>query len=78
MGGIDALVFTAGIGENSELVRRLICEPLAWLGIELDNDAYVAGKNKISSKQSDIDVHIIPTNEEAMIAISTSELIQQK
>lgn len=78
LGGVDALVFTAGIGENSELVRRLICEPLAWLGIELDNDANVAGKNKISSKLSDIDVHIIPTNEEAMIAISTSELIQQK
>lgn len=75
LGGLDALIFTAGIGENSALVRRLICQPLSWLGIALDNEANKAGSNIISSSQSDIEVHIIPTNEEALIAISTRKFI---
>ncbi|GAA0399083.1 acetate/propionate family kinase [Cocleimonas flava] len=75
LGGLDAIVFTAGIGENSAQVRKMICEPLAWLGVKLDNEANEKHLNKISSEQSTIDVHIIPTNEQAMIAISTSDLI---
>ncbi|WP_299872282.1 acetate/propionate family kinase [uncultured Cocleimonas sp.] len=75
MGGLDAIVFTAGIGENSALIRKLICEPLAWLGVELDDNANENNHTKISSDQSTIDVHIIPTNEQAMIAISTCDLI---
>lgn len=75
LGGLDALVFTAGIGENSELIRCLICESLAWLGLELDNEANAAGLSKISTPQSVIDVCIIPTDEEAVIAASTCQLI---
>lgn len=78
LGGVDAIVFTAGIGENSVLIRKLICEPLAWLGVELNNNANISGLNKISSDQSKVDVHIIPTNEQAMIAMSTANLLEQK
>jgi acetate kinase len=86
LGGVDTIVFTAGIGENSVLIRKLICEPLSWLGVELDNNANdnvnINAKsnrhNKISSEQSKVDVRIIPTNEQAMIAISTANLLEQK
>lgn len=78
LGGVDALVFTAGIGENSVLIRKLICEPLSWLGIDLDNNANQDALNKISSERSKVDVHVIPTNEQAMIAMSTAKLIEKK
>jgi len=66
--GLDALVFTAGIGENSALVRRLICERLAWLGVSLDDSANEANASRISSASSQVQVSVIPTNEEAVIA----------
>lgn len=66
--GLDALVFTAGIGENSALVRRLICERLAWLGVSLDDSANEANASCISSASSQVQVSVIPTNEEAVIA----------
>ena len=78
LGGVDAIVFTAGIGENSVLIRKLICEPLSWLGVELNNNANESGLNKISSDHSKVDVHIIPTNEQAMIAVSTANLLDQR
>ncbi|HHU70318.1 MAG TPA: acetate kinase, partial [Thermoanaerobacterales bacterium] len=77
MGGIDALVFTAGIGENSGSIRMRICKGLEFLGIEIDPE-----KNKISGKEIDISkentatkVLVIPTNEELMIARDTKELV---
>ncbi len=75
LGGLDAIVFTAGIGENSALVRKKICESFTWFGVELDEEANEEGLSKISSVQSKISVHIIPTDEQAMIAISTAKLI---
>jgi acetate kinase len=78
LGGIDALVFTAGIGENSAEIRRRISEASAWLGIELD-DAANAGKGpRISKKQSKVSVWVIPTNEELMIARHTAALLGLK
>jgi acetate kinase len=74
MGGIDAIVFTAGIEENSALVRRLICERLAWLGVDLDVTANERGIAHIQSTASDVSVIVIPTDEEAVIAAKTHML----
>ncbi|MGI9425970.1 MAG: acetate/propionate family kinase [Hyphomicrobiaceae bacterium] len=75
LGGLDALVFTAGIGENSALVRSLVCQRSAWLGIELDDTANAAGAVHIGSKGSKVATCIIPTDEESVIAASTRRLI---
>jgi acetate kinase len=75
LGGLDAIVFTAGIGENSPEIRRRICESSAWLGVELDNDANQKQKTRISTQQSKISVWVIPTNEELMIARHTATLL---
>jgi acetate kinase len=75
LGGLDALVFTAGIGENSAPVRAALCTQLAWLGIKLDTEANASGGPRISTAQSDVSVWVIPTNEELMIAQHTLALI---
>jgi len=78
LGGIDGFVFTAGIGENSAEVRRRICEASSWLGIELNKDSNEANESKISSPSSKVAVHVIPTNEELMIARHTGRLLRQR
>lgn len=75
LGGIDALVFTAGIGENSPEIRKRICEASAWLGIELDEAANAKCLSKISTTNSKTSVWVIPTNEELMIARHTGLLL---
>src|SRR5262249_41519093 len=75
LGGLDAFVFTAGIGENSATMRARIAETLAWLGVTLDADANAARKPLISRKDSRVAVYVIPTNEELMIARHTLELL---
>jgi acetate kinase len=75
--GLDALVFTAGIGENSPIVRQRICEASSWLGIELDEQANKSNdKNRISASGSKVGVFIIPTNEELMIARHLSKALK--
>ena len=74
LGGLDAFVFTAGIGENSVLVRARIAERLAWLGAELDPVANAASKLAISKEESRLALLVIPTDEEQMIAQHTLEL----
>jgi acetate kinase len=71
LGGLDGVVFTAGIGENSPAVRALICERLAWLGVEIDQVANAAGAPTISTAASRVTVRVIPTDEERMIATHT-------
>jgi acetate kinase len=71
LGGIDALVFTAGIGEKSVEIRRRICEASAWLGIDLDEQANSAGGPRISRPGTRVSAWTIPTNEELMIARHT-------
>lgn len=66
--GLDAIVFTAGIGENSATIRRMITERLAWLGVSLDASANESNAARISDKASRVQVHVIPTNEEVVIA----------
>lgn len=75
LGGIDGLVFTAGIGENSPEIRRRICERAAWLGVELNEEANNANGLRISTRASKVSAWVIQTNEELMIARQTGELL---
>jgi acetate kinase len=75
LGGIDGLVFTAGIGENSVEIRRRVIEASAWLGIELDQDANARRGPRISREGSRVSAWVIPTNEELMIARHTGTLL---
>lgn len=75
LGGIDGLVFTAGIGENSPEIRRRICEACSWLGVELDAEANSKRGPRISTQQSRVSTWVIPTNEELMIARHTGSLL---
>jgi acetate kinase len=68
LGGIDALVFCGGIGENSRLIRARICERLGWMGIEIDHSRNAANERVISSDIARTSVMVIPTNEELVIA----------
>jgi acetate kinase len=74
LGGLDAFVFTAGIGENSVSVRAALCLKLAWLGVKLDKQANLSGGPKISTPDSSASVWVIPTDEELMIAQHTLAL----
>jgi acetate kinase len=76
LGGLDALVFTAGIGENSPKVREALCRKLEWLGVALDGAANAAGGPRISTPDSRVSVWVIPTNEELMIAQHTLALVR--
>jgi acetate kinase len=71
LGGLDGLVFTAGIGEHSPAIRAAVCARLAWLGIRLDNRANAANAGRVSTAESGIDVRVIATDEEAVIARHT-------
>jgi len=78
LGGLDALVFTAGIGENSAEIRRRVCEDSKWLGIELDEHINETNNHELaclSLPESRVSVLVIPTDEEQMIAQHTLELI---
>jgi acetate kinase len=75
MGGIDGFVFTAGIGERSASVRENVARRLAWLGMKLDEEANAADAPVISAADSRIAVRVIPTDEEAMIARQTMEVL---
>ena len=73
--GIDALVFTGGIGEHAVAIRARICEKLGWLGIALDPAANARNAPLISTAASRVDVCVIPTDEEAVIAAHTRRLL---
>jgi acetate kinase len=75
LGGLDAFIFTAGIGENSPTMRARIADRLGWLGVALDTGANTASSSMISRKESRVPVYVVPTNEELMIARHTLELI---
>jgi len=75
LGGLDALIFTAGIGEHAAVVRDRVCRDAAWLGVELDAAANQDGGPRISTTSSRVSVWMIPTNEELMIARHTQRLI---
>jgi acetate kinase len=76
LGGLDAFVFTAGIGENSPLIRARIAEKLQWLGISIDSDANAAHALRISSPGSRVAVLVVPTDEELMIGRHTVAVLR--
>jgi acetate kinase len=75
LGGLDALVFTAGIGEHSAAIRERVCQSAAWLGVTLDAAANAKGGPRISAEGSRVSAWAIPTNEELMIARHTQRLV---
>jgi acetate kinase len=77
LGGLDGLVFTAGIGEHAPAIRAAVCTRLVWLGLRLDGAANAAGAARISAPDSAIDVRVIATDEEAMIARHTQTTIRR-
>lgn len=76
-GGLDALVFTAGIGENSPEVRGRVCDLVGWIGIELDPEANRSGTSRITTANSAVSAWVIPTDEERMIAIHTQDVLSR-
>ena len=80
MNGLDCIVFTAGIGENDNISRGLICEELGFLGVDFDkekNDLAIGETSEITKPESKVKVFVIPTNEELMIAKDTLALISK-
>jgi acetate kinase len=79
MNGVDAIVFTAGLGENSGATRRAICDYLGWMGVHIDsyNNSLRGKAIEISATDSRIRVFVIPTNEELVIARDTKELLDK-
>jgi acetate kinase len=75
LGGVDGIVFTAGIGERSAPIRKRICEASAWLGLEIDNAANEHHGPRVSSADSKIEAWVVPTNEELVIARHTGQLL---
>jgi acetate kinase len=78
LGGLDAFVFTAGIGENDSALRAAVVERLAWSGVKLDPHANERNGPRISTEDSKISVWVIPTNEELMIARHAAEVVAGK
>ncbi|OXL84614.1 MULTISPECIES: acetate/propionate family kinase [Paenibacillus] len=79
LNGVDVIVFTAGVGENSVVLRKKVCENLTYLGVELDEElnAVRSGEpRRISSKNSKVEVLVVPTNEELVIARDTNRIVQ--
>ena len=79
MNGVDAIVFTAGLGENSGATRRAICDYLGWMGVHIDsyNNSLRGKAIEISATDSRVRVYVIPTNEELVIARDTKELLDK-
>jgi acetate kinase len=77
LGGLDGLVFTAGIGEHAPEIRSRICARCAWLGVALDEHANDAAGPRIRAQASRVHVYVIPTDEERMIAEHTVKHIGQ-
>ena len=75
MGGLDGIVFTAGVGENAAPIRDAVCRACAWLGVELDEAANAARGPCITTPRSRVAAFVIPTDENLMIARHTSALV---
>jgi acetate kinase len=78
LGGLDGLVFTAGIGEHAAPVRARVCQGLAWLGLQLDDAANAGGGPRISAAASKVSAWVVPTDEERMIALHVAETLGEQ
>ena len=82
MNGVDAIVFTAGIGENNAFIREKVCSGMEYLGVEFDVEAnnaneHAKGNTKISTDASKVAVYVLPTNEELVIARDTAAIVSK-
>lgn len=77
LGGLDVLIFTAGIGENSPIIRQLSCEGLSLFGITVDEERNNTRQAIVSQENGRVAVMILPTNEERMIVRETNQLISK-
>lgn len=77
LGGLDALVFTGGVGENAAAIRARVCGAAAWLGVQFDETANAAGGPRISTLGSPVTVWVVPTNEELVISRHTKRLLAE-
>jgi acetate kinase len=77
LGGLDALVFTAGVGEHAAVIRERVCRDAGWLGLTLDGAKNLAGGPRISASGSHVSAWVIPTNEELMIARHTRRVLER-
>ena len=80
LNGVDAIVFTAGLGENQDTLRERICTNMEYLGIKFDKEANAGVRGvekKISAEDSKVAVYVIPTNEELVIARDTKEIVEK-
>jgi acetate kinase len=75
LGGLDAVVFTGGIGEHAPAIRERVCRDARWLGLEVDEEANRRGGPRISRADSQVSAWVIPTNEESMIARHTRHVL---
>ena len=78
MNGLDAIVFTGGVGENMPILRELVCKDMEYLGVKLDrkeNNQFVGGLLELHEADSKVKILKIPTNEELMIALETKRLL---
>jgi len=78
LGGLDAIVFTGGIGENAPAIRERVCRDAAWLGVELAAAANGGGGPRISTPGSRVSAWVVPTNEEVMIARHTQRVLRRE
>lgn len=76
LGGLDAVIFTAGIGEHQPAIRAAVCAQLAWLGVTLDDNANSANATRIDAQDSKVGVFVIPTDEEQVIATEACALLK--
>jgi acetate kinase len=76
-GGLDALVFTGGVGANDASIRELICVRCDWLGLAIDASSNAKGSRIVSTPDSRIEVVVLPTNEELQIARETNHLVNE-
>jgi len=78
MGGVDIIVFTGGVGENQQPLRKRVCDHLSYLGVKIDDEVNAASRGEekvISSADSKVKVVVIPTDEELMIARDTEAIV---
>jgi len=81
LGGVDAIIFTGGVGENQPIMRKYVCDSLAFLGVDFNNelnDRIKGRETELTFPNSKVRVAVIPTNEELAIAIDTEELVEDK
>lgn len=74
IGGLDTLVFTAGIGEHAPVIRQRICEAAGWLGVALDDGLNRIGEDLVTAPDSPVDVLVLPADEERAVAVELLDL----